>query len=73
MNWGMIKDFIREVEIQENHYKLESTLCKPRNLLQTLNRLDTAEKRQKSGTSQWRWSLRNTHRKGEEKEECHRA
>lgn len=36
MNWGMIKDFIREVGIQENHYKLESTLCKTRNSLQTL-------------------------------------
>lgn len=54
MNWGMIKNFLREVEIQENHYKLESTLRETRNSLQTLNRLDTAEKRQKSGTSQWK-------------------
>ena len=43
MKWGMIKDFIREVELQENHYKLESTLCETRNSLDTLNRLDAAK------------------------------
>lgn len=43
MKWGMIKDFIREVELQENRYKLESTLCETRNSLGTLNRLDAAK------------------------------